>query len=84
VDPATSTIADARFKAFGCSAAIAVGSLVTVRLQGLSLDRAREVRAATLANDLALAEDRYHCAELGERAVLAAVSDYLNRRPTAQ
>jgi nitrogen fixation NifU-like protein len=62
-------IIEARFKVFGCSAAIASASLVTEWLEGASLDEARQLTAERVAETLQLAHEREHVAR---RAIEAA------------
>lgn len=47
-------ITDARFKTFGCGAAIASSSLVTEWLKGKNLDNAMEIKNTQIAEELAL------------------------------
>jgi NifU-like protein involved in Fe-S cluster formation len=69
-------IADAVFKVFGCSAAIASASLVAERLQGAVLNTARDMEALTVAAELELPIERAHVAGLAVRAAKAAVEDW--------
>ena len=62
-------IAEARFKVFGCSAAIASASLVAEWLEGASLDEAQALTAERVAETLQLAHEREHVAR---RAIEAA------------
>lgn len=62
-------IAEARFKVFGCSAAIASASLVAEWLEGASVDEARALTAEQVAERLQLAHEREHVAR---RAIEAA------------
>lgn len=68
------TIRAARFKAFGCAATVAVGSIVTEMAIGMSVRAA----AALSANDLAealggLPAGRLHAAVLGRAALRVAI-----------
>lgn len=67
-------VADARFKAYGCPSSIAVGAWIA----GWSLGRTRvelaALRAADLRQALEIADDRAHCALLGEDAIRAALA----------
>jgi NifU-like protein involved in Fe-S cluster formation len=62
-------VIEARFKVFGCSAAIASASLVAEWLEGASLDEARALTAERVAATLQLAHEREHVAR---RAIEAA------------
>lgn len=59
-------VADIRFQAFGCSASLAVASLLTTTLQGTPLDDIKGIDAARI-EQLAggLAPDQRHVAGLG-------------------
>ncbi len=63
------TIVEARFKVFGCSAAIASASLVAEWLEGASLDEAKGLTAERVTQALQLAHER---APMARRAVEAA------------
>jgi NifU-like protein involved in Fe-S cluster formation len=69
-------IAEARFKVFGCSAAIASASLVAEWLDGAAIDEATAVTAERIVQQLQLAPERAHVArmavEAGQRAVRSA------------
>lgn len=69
-------IVEARFKVFGCSAAIASASLVAEWLEGASLEDAKSVTAERVVEALQLADEREHVAqravEAAQRALTAA------------
>lgn len=69
-------ITDAKFKTFGCGAAIAASSLATEWLKGKSLGEAHELRNTTLAQELSLPPVKIHCSVLAEDAVKAAIEDW--------
>lgn len=83
VDPARGLVGDARFKAFGCGAAIACASLAAEWVHGRSLDEALAIRAVELGRALDLPADKRHCATLALEAVAAAVADYRRKRAGA-
>lgn len=62
-------IVEARFKVFGCSAAIASASLVAEWLEGASLNEAAALTAERVSETLHLAHERDHVAR---RAIEAA------------
>lgn len=62
-------VVEARFKVFGCSAAIASASLVTEWLEGASLDEAKSLTAERVVEALQLVQEREHVAQ---RAIAAA------------
>jgi nitrogen fixation NifU-like protein len=68
-------IAGARFKVFGCSAAIASASLVAEWLDGAAIAEARAVTAERVVQQLQLAPEREHVARMAVAAALAAIDD---------
>lgn len=69
-------IVDAKFKTFGCCAAIASSSLATEWLKGKTLDEAATLKNSVLAEELQLPAVKVHCSVLAEEAVKAAIEDY--------
>lgn len=69
-------ITDARFKTYGCGAAIASSSLVTEWIKGKTLDQAASIKNSEIAEELALPPVKIHCSILAEDAIKAAVNDY--------
>jgi NifU-like protein involved in Fe-S cluster formation len=69
-------IAEAVFKVFGCSAAIASASLVAERLQGTTVSAARQMDAIAVTAELELPIERAHVAGLAVRAAMAAIEDW--------
>jgi nitrogen fixation NifU-like protein len=76
VDATGTRVDDARFKAFGCSAAIACASLAAERVIGGSLGTARALDAAALVAALELPNDKLAMAVQAAAAVTAAVDDW--------
>lgn len=68
-------IAGARFKVFGCSAAIASASLVAEWLDGAAIDEAKAVTAERVVQRLALAPEREHVARMAVEAARLAIHD---------
>lgn len=66
-------IAEARFKVFGCSAAIASASLVAEWLEGASMEEATQLTAERVVQQLDLAPERHHAARAAVAAGLKAV-----------
>ncbi|MGH8631537.1 MAG: iron-sulfur cluster assembly scaffold protein [Burkholderiales bacterium] len=62
-------IEDARFRAYGCPTAIAVGAWLAERAIGRSLAELAAIRAGEICQALEIPESRLHCALLGEDAV---------------
>lgn len=75
-------IEDAKFKTFGCGAAIASSSLITEWVRGKSIDEARAIKNAEIAQYLALPPVKIHCSILAEDAIKAAIDDYKQKNPT--
>jgi nitrogen fixation NifU-like protein len=74
-------IVDAKFKTFGCGAAIAVSSMVTEMVKGKTLDEALAISKETVAEELGgLPAQKMHCSNLGADALKQAVEDYKSRR----
>lgn len=68
-------IAEARFKVFGCSAAIASASLVAEWLDGAAMDEARAVTAERVMQKLDLPAERHHVAQMAVEAGVRALED---------
>jgi NifU-like protein involved in Fe-S cluster formation len=66
-------IVEARFKVFGCSAAIASASLVAEWLDGAAIEEAGTLTADRVVRQLALAPEREHVARMAVEAGLDAV-----------
>lgn len=73
-------ITDAKFKAFGCGAAIASSSLVSEWVKGKNIDEALAIKNTEIAQHLSLPPVKLHCSMLAEDAIKAAVNDYKSKR----
>ena len=73
-------IEDAKFKTYGCGSAIASSSLLTEWVKGRSLDEAKEIKNADIAEELALPPVKIHCSVLAEDAIKAAIADIKSQR----
>ncbi len=74
-------ITDAKFKTFGCGAAIAVSSMVTEMVKGKTLDEALAISKETVANELGgLPPQKMHCSNLGADALKKAIDDYKSKK----
>lgn len=73
-------IQDAKFKTFGCGAAIATSSMATLLIKGKTVQEALEVtnRAVMEALD-GLPPVKVHCSLLAEQAIHAALWDYAEK-----
>ncbi|HNW58746.1 MAG TPA: Fe-S cluster assembly scaffold protein NifU [bacterium] len=70
-------ITDAKFKTFGCGAAIATSSMVTELVKGKTLDEALTISNKAVAQALGgLPKIKMHCSVLAEDALKAAIDDY--------
>ena len=77
-------LSDVKFKTFGCGAAIAVSSIVSEMAQGKTLEEARKITPALVAQELeGLPKNKYHCSNLGAQALNKAVDDYLKKQGKA-
>ena len=74
-------IVDAKFKTFGCGAAIATSSMVTELVKGKTVDEALEISNRAVAEALGgLPPIKMHCSILAENALKSAIEDYLKKR----
>jgi nitrogen fixation NifU-like protein len=74
-------IVDAKFKTFGCGAAIATSSMVTDLVKGKTLDEAVKISNAAVAEALGgLPKVKMHCSVLAEEALKSALDDYYKKQ----
>jgi len=74
-------ITDARFKTFGCGAAIASSSMATELLKGRNINESLALTNGEVLKALGgLPEAKVHCSVMAEDAVRAAVEDYRRRK----
>ena len=70
-------ITEAKFKTFGCGAAIATSSMVTELVKGKSIDEALKISNKAVAEALGgLPKIKMHCSVLAEEALRSAIEDY--------
>jgi nitrogen fixation NifU-like protein len=75
-------IVDARFKSFGCTAAIAAGSVTTVLVIGRTIDEAARVTNQDVIDALGgLPESKWHCSVLAEQAIREALRRWRAAQP---
>lgn len=73
-------ISDAKFKTFGCGAAIASSALITDWVQGKTLDEAKKIKNQDVADYLSLPPVKAHCSVLAEEAIEKAIENYLSKK----
>jgi len=74
-------IVDAKFKTFGCGAAIATSSMVTELVKGKTIEQALEISNKTVAEALdGLPPVKMHCSMLAEEALKLAIEDYRKKQ----
>ena len=77
-------VRDAKFKTFGCGAAIATSSMATEMVKGKSIDEALQLTNKAVAEALdGLPPVKMHCSMLAEQAIHAAIEDYRKKHPEA-
>ena len=73
-------IVDAKFKTFGCGAAIATSSMATELIKGKSIDEALKFSNKAVIEALdGLPKVKLHCSVLAEEAIRAAIVDYYKK-----
>lgn len=74
-------IVDAKFKTFGCGAAVATSSMATEMVKGKTIEEALQLTNKAVAEALdGLPANKLHCSVLAEEAIKAAIEDYLSRQ----
>lgn len=74
-------IVDAKFKTFGCAAAIATSSTATDMIIGMTVDQALEVTNKKVIEVLGgLPTQKIHCSVLAEEAIKKAIEDYKSKQ----
>ena len=74
-------IVDAKFKTFGCAAAIATSSTATEMIKGMTIDEALKVTNKQVIECLGgLPSQKIHCSVLAEEAIKKAIEDYKSKQ----
>ena len=72
-------VTDARFKVYGCGAAIATGSILTELVTGKTLHELEQITNEQISGLMGgLPPEKIHCSVLAEQAVQAAIKDWMS------
>ena len=74
-------IVDAKFKTFGCAAAIATSSTATEMIKGMTVEEALKVTNKRVVEALGgLPSQKLHCSVLAEEGIKKAIEDYYSKQ----
>ena len=74
-------VLDAKFRTFGCGAAIASSSMLTEMIKGKTVDEARAITNLQVAEALdGLPAVKIHCSVMAEQAVKSALDDFAKKQ----
>lgn len=74
------TISEAKFKTFGCGAAIASSALISNWVKGKTLREAKSIKNEEVAEYLSLPPVKAHCSVLAEEAISKAIENYQSKQ----
>ena len=78
-------IKDAKFKTFGCAAAVASSSTATGMIIGKTIEEALKLTNKQVVEELqGLPPQKIHCSVLAEDAIRLAIDNYLQNQNTAK
>ncbi len=74
-------ITDVRWKTYGCASAIASTSILSEAIKGMKIEDAYKLRPQDIVSKLGgLPAQKIHCSVLGDKALRAAIDDYLEKQ----
>ncbi len=74
-------IVDAKFKTFGCTAAVASSSMATSMIIGKTIEEAKKITNSDVIEALGgLPAQKIHCSVLAEEAIALAIEDYTKKQ----
>ena len=74
-------ISDIRWLTYGCASAIASTSMMSEMVKGMTLKEAYNITPDMITKELGgLPEHKFHCSVLGDKALRAAIDDYLEKK----
>jgi nitrogen fixation NifU-like protein len=74
-------IQDVRWKTYGCASAIASTSMLSESVKGMDIRKAYGIKPTDIADKLGgLPENKIHCSVLGDKALRAAIDQYLEKQ----
>ena len=80
IQVADGKISDIRWLTYGCASAIASTSMMSELAKGMTLDEAYHLTPQMITDSLGgLPEHKFHCSVLGDKALRAAIDDYLEK-----
>lgn len=73
-------ITDCRWKTYGCASALASTSILSEAIKGMTIEDAYILKPEDIVSKLGgLPANKIHCSVLGDKALRAAIDDYLSK-----